>query len=69
MVNHNFNQYGFEEGTAFDGLMPKLMEELGDELTIGKVDEPVVTMFDETANGVDSMKVIDIKKVGELDNE
>ena len=69
MINHDFNQYGFVEGVDFDGLAPKLMEELGEEYTIGKVDEPVVSMYDPTANGVDSMKVVNVQKLAELDEE
>lgn len=66
MENYNFNEYGFVEGTEFDGLMPKLMKQLGDDFTVGKVDEPVVSIFDPTANGVESMKVVDIQKIGEV---
>ena len=67
MKNHSFNTYGFEEGTKFEGLMPKLMKELGEDFTIGKVDEPVVSVYDPTANGVDSMEVVNIKKISEIE--
>lgn len=66
MENYNFNEYGFVESTQFDGLMPKLMKQLGDDFTIGEVDEPVVSIYDPTANGVQSMKVIDIQKITEV---
>lgn len=65
MVNNNFRCYGYEENREFVGIKPKLMNELGEDLTIGKVDVPVVSMFDPTANGNDSMKVVDVEGLAE----
>lgn len=65
MVNNNFRCYGFNESTDFVGIKPKEMNKLGDDLTIGQVNEPVVSIFDPTANGYDSMKDIDIKGLAE----
>lgn len=55
MVNHNFNKYGFKVQSSFSGLIPKLMEKLGENCCEGysKVN---VSIFDPTANGYDSMK-------------
>ena len=43
------------------------MEELGEEYTIGKVDEPVVSIFDSTAKGVDQMKTINVNEISKID--
>ena len=50
-------RYGFKEGKSFEGLIPRLMERLGDDVCTGQTDV-VVEAFDPTANGVDSMKTI-----------
>ena len=57
MRNHKFNTYNFNENKSFVGLIPKLNKSLG-KFTTGKVDEPVVSVYDPTANGVDSMEVV-----------
>lgn len=67
MTNNNFRCYGFNESTDFVGIKPKEMNKLGDDLTIGQVNEPVVSIFDATANGYDSMKVIDEQKLATED--
>lgn len=67
MVNNSFRDYGYNEGTKFEGLIPKVMEELGEEYTIGKVDEPVVSIFDSTAKGVDQMKTINVNEISKID--
>ena len=36
-VNNKFRCYGYKEETAFQGLEPKLMEQLGEEFVIGKL--------------------------------
>lgn len=69
MVNNKFRCYGYKETTEFVGLKPKLFNELGDDLTIGKVDNPVVSIFDPTAKGNDSMKDVDIKGLAEKEEE
>ena len=57
MINHNFNKYGFKEQSSFSGLIPKLMEKLGEDCCEGYSDVNV-SIFDPTANGNDSMKDI-----------
>lgn len=64
MVNHEFNNYGYVEGSEFEGLMPKVMEKLGDEFVIGESDV-VVSIFNPTAKGNDSMAVVDVTKLAE----
>lgn len=64
-VNNKFRCYGYKEETAFQGLEPKLMEQLGEEFVIGKVDEPVISMFDPTAPGYDSMNVVNTKELAD----
>lgn len=59
MVNNSFRKYGYDEKVEFVGLQPKLMNKLGDDYTIGKVDEPVVSIFNPTAKGNDSLMVVD----------
>ena len=61
MVNNKFRCYGYKENTEFVGIKPKLMNELGEDLTIGQVDEPVISIFDPTAKGYDSMKDVDVE--------
>ena len=65
-MNDNFNQYKFEEGVDFDGLTPKLAKRLGKTMVTGKVDKPVVSFFDPTANGVDSMLVVSPQLVAQV---
>lgn len=67
MVNNSFRNYGYNEGTKFEGLNPKVMKELGEEYTIGKVDEPVVSIFNPTAKGVDQMEVIDVNEISKIE--
>ena len=66
--NHFFNEYGFEEATAFEGLVPKVMELVGDDVCTG-LSEDIVPSYDATANGVDSMKVISSQLVAEYESE
>ena len=67
MVNHNFNKYEFKEQSSFSWLIPKLMKKLGEDCCEGYSDVNV-SIFDPTAKGNDSMKVIsssdimDVKK-------
>ena len=59
MINEEMKEYGFVEGTAFEGLMPKTMEILGDDYCIGVNDnQPVVHSFDVRGKGHDQMKVV-----------
>ncbi len=67
MVNNSFRDYGYGGEVAFEGLAPKVTEEIGDEYTTGKVDVPVVSIFDPTAKGVDQMETIDSNKVSEIE--
>ena len=61
MINHGFNDLGFQEGTAFEGLMPKAMDILGDKYCVGtNENQPVVSIFDSEANGPDQMKVVSV---------
>ena len=57
MVNHNFNKHEFKEQSSFSWLIPKLMKKLGEDCCEGYSDVNV-SIFDPTAKGNDSMKVI-----------
>lgn len=63
-VNVEMKRYGFKEGKAFAGLMPKLMERLGDDVCAGD-SEVVVDAYDPTAKGTNSLKVISSQLVAE----
>lgn len=54
------NTYDFVEGTDFEGLMPAVMETLGDDYVTGKSDENV-HYHGFMALGSDSLEVIDIE--------
>ena len=59
MINHELNEYGYIEGTEFEGLMPAAMEILGDENCVGLTDEmPTVSVLGKKAKGFDPMEVI-----------
>ena len=59
MVNQKMKTWGFNEGVDFDGLMPKVMDILGEENCIGvNEDQPSVHLYDPTANGYDQMEVV-----------
>jgi len=62
--NAQMKRWGFREGTAFEGLIPKLMERVGDDVCTGE-SEVVVDAYDPTANGVDAMKVISSQLIAE----
>ena len=57
MVNHEFNEYGYNFNEDFVGLEPKVMDILGDEYCAGGSEE-VLSVFDPTARGVDQLKVV-----------
>ena len=63
-VNNKMKRYGFREGKAFEGIMPKLMELVGDENCVGYSDVNV-SMFDPTTNSVESMKVVSTQDIAE----
>ena len=63
-VNVEMRRYGFREGKDFVGLMPKLMERVGEEVCAG-FSEEIVDAYDVTANGVDSMKVVSPQLIAE----
>ena len=63
-INVEMKRYGFKEGKDFTGLMPKVMEIMGDDYCTG-LSEEVVSIFDPTANGVDTMKVVSSQLVAE----
>lgn len=70
MINHEFNEWGFVEGTEFKGLMPKTMEILGDDYCVGTNDnQPVVEIFNPEAKGVDQMKVVSVYDITTSDGE
>lgn len=52
-----FKKWGFKRGEEFTGLMPKVMELLGEQYCTGSSEE-IVSSYDVTANGVDQMKVV-----------
>lgn len=59
-VNTDFlSTYDFVEGTDFEGLMPAVMETLGEDYVTGKSDENV-HYHGFMALGSDSLEVIDI---------
>lgn len=63
MLSYEMKDWGFEEQTRFEGLMPKTMKVLGDEYCEGVTgNEPVLSIYDATAKGVEQMKVIDHAK-------
>ncbi len=63
MLSYEMKDWGFEEQTKFEGLMPKAMEILGDDYCEGITGkEPVLSMYDATAKGVEQMKVVDPAK-------
>ena len=68
MRNNNFNRYGFKEKSDFSGLIPKLSKLLK-KYTVGKVDEPVVSIFDQTAKGVDQMETISATLIAQKSEE
>lgn len=68
MENNKFNVWGFEEGKAFVGLMPKVMEKLGADYLAG-ASETNVSIFDPHAHGVDSMEVVSEQKIAESEGE
>jgi len=53
----DFKKWGYKKSDDFTGLMPKLMELLGEQYCTGGSDE-VLSIFDPTAKGVDQMKVV-----------
>ena len=64
MLSEQMKDWGFEEQTKFEGLMPKTMEVMGDEYCEGVTgNEPVLSMYDPTANGAEQMKVVSSSKV------
>lgn len=66
MVEDFFNLYGFVEKTEFDGLEPKVMEMLGDDYCPG-LSKETVSVFDPTAKGADSLKIISAQKIAVAD--
>lgn len=58
-LNHDLMEYGYVEGTTFEGLMPKVAEKIG---TVGASDVSV-HMHGFMAKGVDALEVIDVEKV------
>ena len=59
IVNHDMMNYDFKEGTAFDGLMPKIAKKIG----VCGGSEVSVPLYDMNANGVDALEVVNINKV------
>lgn len=53
--------YGYIEGTTFEGVMPKVAEKVG--VTGGS--DVVVPMHGINANGADALEVIDLSKAFE----
>jgi hypothetical protein len=60
MGNDYLKNYDYVEGTEFEGLMPAVMETLGDDYVTGKSDE-IVAMHGFKALGSDALEVIDIE--------
>ena len=68
MQNCEFNKYGFVENNDFVGLIPKVMDILGDDYCVGGSDE-IVSIYDPTANGVDQLKIVSSQKIAESEEE
>jgi len=68
MGNDYLKNYDFVEGTEFEGLMPAVMETLGDDYVTGKSDE-IVAMHGFKALGSDALEVIDIEAFYESGSE
>lgn len=68
MGNDYLKNYDFVEGTEFEGLMPAVMETLGDDYVTGKSDE-IVAMHGYKALGSDALEVIDIEAFYESGSE
>lgn len=60
MGNDFLKNYDFVEGTEFEGLMPAVMDTLGDDYVTGKSEE-VVEMHGFKALGSDALEVVDIE--------
>lgn len=64
MTPREFNEWGFVEGTKFEGLMPKTMEILGEQYCDGiSGKEPVLSVFNPTAQGNEPLEVISPSKI------
>ena len=61
MQNHDLMNYNFKEEQEFDGIVPVIAEKIGE---VGQSDV-IVPMFDNKANGSESLSVIDLEKAGE----
>lgn len=62
-------KYGFDEKlNQFNGLIPELMKKVGDDYCDG-YSETVVSVYDVTSNGVDSMKVVSSQKLAMSNGE
>ena len=57
MRNHEMMNYGFQEATAFEGVMPKVAEKIG---TVGASDVNV-KMHGAEAKGMDALEVVDVQ--------
>jgi hypothetical protein len=68
MGNDYLKNYDYVEGTEFEGLMPAVMETLGDDYVTGKSDE-IVAMHGYKALGSDALEVIDIEAFYESGSE
>lgn len=64
MLSFEMKDWGFEEQTHFEGLMPKTMEVLGDDYCVGVTgEEPVLSVYNPTAKGTEQMKVVSPYKI------
>lgn len=55
--NYSLMDYGYKEGMAFEGVMPKVAEKVG---TVGASDV-VVGMHGMDAKGMDALEVMDLQ--------
>ena len=67
MLSGNIKNWGFDVSDKFVGLMPRVMNVLGDQFCVGiSGNEPVLSIFDYMAMGNEQMKVINMNRKGEL---
>ena len=68
---HGFNEYGYDEALHFNALSPKVMELVGEENTVGKLEgnEEVVSVFDTEAKGNQQLVVVSSQEIANSESE
>lgn len=62
MINHTFNDYGYDKAENFNALMPKVMEKVGEDMLVGGSDV-VVPSFDEAPRGAEPLVVVSSEQI------